>query len=57
MGEATITFEDVVVLLGLSVDGDAVRSQDMLRTTEDRQAICLELLGAAPLLMFYILVG
>ena len=48
IGKATITLEDVAVLLGLPVDGAPVIAADTLRTIEERQALCQELLGATP---------
>ena len=42
--EATITLEDVVIQLGLPVDGQAVTGS----TAYDWHALCLDLLGAMP---------
>ncbi|KAK4479211.1 hypothetical protein RD792_014722 [Penstemon davidsonii] len=48
-GEATVTLQDVGVLLGLPIDGNAVTSSDTeCRTKEQWQALCFELLGAIP---------
>lgn len=48
VGEATVTLEDVAVLFGLPVDGEPVSCRVDSLTIEQWQALCLELLGAAP---------
>ncbi|XP_073291049.1 serine/threonine-protein phosphatase 7 long form homolog [Primulina huaijiensis] len=47
-GEATITLQDVSVIWGLTIDGEAVTGVDLSHKMEEWQHICLDLLGFLP---------
>ncbi|XP_073308363.1 serine/threonine-protein phosphatase 7 long form homolog [Primulina huaijiensis] len=44
-GEATITLQDVSIIWGLTIDGEAVTETDVSHKVEQWQHICLDLLG------------
>ncbi|KAL8509938.1 hypothetical protein ACS0TY_016959 [Phlomoides rotata] len=48
VGEATITLQDVAIMWGLSIDGNAVVCADPPRTIDDWRAHCEHLLGFVP---------
>ncbi|CAL5343139.1 unnamed protein product [Camellia sinensis] len=48
IGEPTVTLQDVAILFGLPVDGDAVTGKDPGNKLDDLIALCVELLGVAP---------
>ncbi|KAL7200046.1 hypothetical protein ACSBR2_022201 [Camellia fascicularis] len=48
VGEATVTLQDVALLFGLLIDGDAVSGKDPGNKFDDLIALCVELLGVAP---------
>ncbi|KAK4487505.1 hypothetical protein RD792_005851, partial [Penstemon davidsonii] len=45
IGEATITLQDVGVILGIPIEGDVVTSSEPQRTKEEWLDLCLELFG------------
>ena len=51
--EATMTLQDVSVLTGLSVDGDAVTGADPMLSIPKWQATCFRLLGFEPEAQFF----
>ncbi|XP_028052077.1 serine/threonine-protein phosphatase 7 long form homolog [Camellia sinensis] len=48
-GEATVTLQDVSVLYGLRIDGQAITGPDPPLTRDQWIALCAELLGVAPI--------
>ncbi|KAL7208408.1 hypothetical protein ACSBR1_030209 [Camellia fascicularis] len=49
VGESTVTLHDVAILFGLPVDGHAVTGKDPGNKLDDLIALCVELLGVAPI--------
>lgn len=44
-GECTVTLEDVTMLLGLPIDGDAVTGESSFRDAAEVRNLCMEVLG------------
>ncbi|XP_075479321.1 serine/threonine-protein phosphatase 7 long form homolog [Primulina tabacum] len=47
-GEATVTLQDVSIIWGLTIDGEAVTGVDLSHKVEEWQHICLDMLGFLP---------
>ncbi|XP_073279486.1 serine/threonine-protein phosphatase 7 long form homolog [Primulina huaijiensis] len=47
-GEATVTLQDISIIWGLTIDGEAVTRIDVSHKVEEWQHICLDLFGFLP---------